>query len=1494
MKKTDPKNMYHKSFEHDSCGVGFVANISGKKENQIIKKGITVLKNLSHRGATAADTKTGDGAGVLIQIPKILLKEVGDYKKNIAIGMIFSPQDKNLTKECKKIIEETVSSMGLDFLKYRAVPICKDVLSKKAQKSIPQIFQVFIGQRENSSSFETILFILRKRIENRIYKLSLSASDFYICSLSSKTIVYKGLLMAHQIEHFYKDLSNERVKSSFCIVHQRYSTNTFPKWHLAQPFRTLAHNGEINTVKLNISKMKQREANFSSVIFGDKIKDIFPIISKDQSDSASLDNAVEFFYFGGRTFLHTMMMLIPQAWGKSYNLGSNLKGFFEYHAGFMEPWDGPAAIAFSDGNNVGAMLDRNGLRPARYTITKNGFIVLSSETGTLDIPAQEVKTKGQLHPGEFLLVDIKENRVKFNDEIKNSVARAKPYRRWVKENRILLHGFFDSTVPQSLTQEKLIEKLRLFGYTTEELDKIITPMAETGYEPTGSMGYDASLAILSSKSQLLYNYFKQLFAQVTNPAIDPIRERVVMSLLTFIGRRGNVLNESPINAHLLEMKHPILTDEDCCRIKNSPLKSFLSYVVPIYFLKENKSNGKQLKVSLLRIEKEVEKAIEKGYCVIILSDKNIPSDCIPIPMLLATSFVASFLEKCGKSEDVSIVVETGEAREVMHFALLLAYGATAINPYLAIATIVSLVERKMINKSSIDAVSNYIQSINKGLLKVMSKMGISTLRSYKYSKLFEAVGLEEKFVNRFFNNTISRIGGIGLKEIEKEALKRYKHSKPKKIANNYLLVNGGDYRFRVGEENHLWTPETISKLQFAVRNNSQIAYDEYKDLINLQQEKLSTLRGLFKLKFAKVKTPIDEVESVENILKRFVSGAMSFGSISDVAHQTICLAMNSIGAKSNSGEGGEDPKRFYNKSKNLSSAIKQIASGRFGVTSEYLANAQEIQIKIAQGAKPGEGGQLPGHKVDKIIAKVRHSTPGVTLISPPPHHDIYSIEDLSQLIYDLKAANPKARVSVKLVAELGVGTVAVGVAKANSDVILISGYDGGTGASPLSSTKHTGIPWEMGLAETQQTLLMNNLRSKVVVQVDGQIKTGRDVVIGALLGAQEFGFATTLLVAMGCIMMRVCHTNSCPVGIATQDKELKKYFTGEPAHIVNYLKFVANEVREYISCLGLHSFDDLIGRGYLLEHNHAIDFWKTKNLDFSRIFNQKKFKKLNYKNSIRTSYCYDNKYLNEIKKCLKEGRKIELSYPIKNTNRAVGARISYEVAKQFGYAGIKDDSITIHFKGSAGQSFGTFLSKGITLTLEGDANDYVGKGLSGGKIVVFPDKKSTFDSSNESIAGNVILYGATSGTAYFCGRVGERFAIRNSGATCVAEGVGDHCCEYMTGGLVVVLGTFGANFGAGMTGGIAYIFDEKNVADKRCNLQMVDIESVKHSVDIVELKEVISDYFAATKSKKAKFILNNWEECLPKFTKIFPMEYKKILGQMTKEDMQIKRLQINN
>ena len=1478
--------------EHDACGVGLVADLDNRRSHRIVEMGVEALRRLMHRGATGYDPETGDGAGILTHIPDELFRSEKALAKLLppqgeyAVGMLFLPANETELKKAVSLLEKTFKNEGLSVPAWRDVPTDPAKIGKAAKATMPVIRQVFVtGKKDDRAAFERRLYIARKVYEKEVAEIDFKGGRPYVVSLSSRSIVYKGLLLATQIAKFYLDLANEKYKSALAIVHQRYSTNTFPTWPLAHPFRYLAHNGEINTIRGNLNHMKAREPELESPLFGGDIGKLLPVIPDGQSDSASLDNALELLVEGGRSLPHAMLMLVPQAWGKDYHIGHDVRGFFEYHSALMEPWDGPAAIAFSDGINAGAMLDRSGLRPARYTISADRTFVLASETGVLDIAPGAVVKHGRLGPGQMIYLDLENSRVRYDAEIKSQVARLQPYRRWVQENRITINGFLDQATPAAVGAG-LPRRQKLFGYSREDLDILITAMAQNGQEPNGSMGNDAALAVLSEKPQILYNYFKQLFAQVTNPPIDPIREASVMTLMTYIGNRGNILSESPKHAHLVKMQQPILSDEDLGRLRSLNLPDFQTETVKITY-----RAGTCLDAAVERVCAEAEAAVRAGKNVIILSDKNLTEEEIPIPSLLAASAVNRRLLTAGIRSGSGIILETGEAREVMHFALLLGFGATAINPYLALETVSELVNENKVTVPPATAAGNYIHAICKGLLKIMSKQGISTLRSFRSAQLFEAVGLNESLIEKYFSGTASRVGGIGIDEIAKEAELRCALARGDTCGKPYLLASGGQYKFRRDGESHLWTPETISLLQQAVRNSDYSKFKAYTKEINERQKGICTLRGLFKFRRTQP-VPLEEVESAASIVKRFVTGAMSYGSISPEAHTTIARAMNELGGMSNSGEGGEDPARYVTKPGEISlcSAIKQVASGRFGVTAEYLANAKELQIKIAQGAKPGEGGQLPGHKVNELVARVRHSTPGVTLISPPPHHDIYSIEDLAQLIYDLRNANPKARVSVKLVSELGVGTVAAGVAKAHADVVLISGHDGGTGASPLSSIKHAGLPWEIGLAETQQTLRLNKLRDRIRVQVDGQLKTGRDVVIGALMGAEEFGFATTILVSMGCVMMRKCHDNTCPVGIATQDPALRKLFAGKPEHVKNFLMYIAEEAREVLAELGLRSIDEAVGRADLLDTADALKFWKTQNLDFSNIFAELAPPDAPRKSAIpqeRPVTFDDEKLIPRLKDSIEKGEKALLNLPLRNKHRSVGTRLSYHIASKYGHRGLPEDTIRIEFDGCAGQSFGAFLAAGITLTLKGEANDYVGKGLSGGKIVVMPPPDSRFVPEESIIVGNVIGYGAISGRMFVNGLAGERFAIRNSGMTAVVEGTGDHTCEYMTGGLVIVLGSTGINFAAGMTGGIAYVLDETGDFDLHCNLATVDLESIhKGSEDEELLLSLIKEHLAATGSPKAGRILSSWDDMIPKFVKIFPVEYRQALGRMSKEDIE--------
>ena len=1489
------QGLYNPQNEHDACGVGFVLNMNGNREHTIVEKGVKVLCNLLHRGATGADVNTGDGAGLLVQIPdnffkktlKMKLPALGHY----AVGMLFLPQNQEKRESVLDLLEKIAVEENFKVLACRDVPVVASAVGDSARAEMPFIAQVFLQPNQNltGEDLERALLVLRKRAEHES-GLSAEGSDgFYIASLSARTIVYKGMMTAPQVPVFYPDLNDSNFESAVAVVHQRYSTNTFPSWPLAQPFRFMAHNGEINTIRGNRNWMAAREKNLASPLFGENIQKLTPILETGSSDSGNLDNVLELLTLGGREVGHSMMMLMPQAWGKKHAMGPDLRGFFEFHAGIMEPWDGPAAVAFTDGEWVGATLDRNGLRPARYTITKNGFMVFASEAGVLDIPAEDVAEKGSLRPGQMLLVNLETGRFYKDREVKTRFARKEPYRRWVKENHIDIHGFFNAVGEVAVDESSLLKRQMLFGYTREDLDIILNAMASTGVEPIGSMGSDQPLAVLSEKPKLLYWYFKQLFAQVTNPPIDPIREELVMSLMTYLGIHDNILAEEPSQARLVKFRYPVLSNEDLGRLRTLNQDDFKCVTVQMGFpvLSDTLSAGKLLEMALNELCKKVEAFVRSGHKIIILSDKDLPDELSPIPAILAVSAVNQHLSRIGIRTSCGLILETGEAREVMHVASLLGFGATAINPYLAFETIADLSRTHQLDKQVgvTEAIEHYIDAMNKGLKKVMSRMGISTLRSYRNAQVFEIVGLSREVVDKFFTGTASRVGGIGLEEIAKEALMRWRSAIESKSP---LLPSGGEYRYRKDGERHLWTPEAISNLQRAVRTGDQKRYDTYAELINDQTVHQSTLRGLFTFKKTEA-IPLDEVEPASEIVKRFVTGAMSYGAISNEAHEAIAIAMNRIGAKSNCGEGGEDPERYIPLSNgdSLSSAIKQVASGRFGVTDEYLVNAKELQIKIAQGAKPGEGGQLPGHKVSEQIAKVRHSTPGVTLISPPPHHDIYSIEDIAQLIFDLRNANDKARISVKLVSEVGVGTVAAGVAKARADVILISGYDGGTGASPLSSVKHVGAPWELGLSEAQTTLVLNKLRNRVRLQVDGQMKTGRDVVIGALLGAEEFGFATTILVVLGCVMMRHCHSNTCPVGVATQDPELRKRFKGKPEHIIQYLHFVAEEVRHYMAQLGFRTFDEMVGRSDLLEMNRAIDFWKAKGLDYSGILYQASTKpeeiRCTHSQETGLDGAADYEILKKAETAIETKKPVSLSFSIRNTNRTFGTIVSSRIAQKYGYAGLPDDTVSIHLQGSAGQSFGAFGAHGLTLELEGEANDYVGKGLSGAKIIVRPPKRSSFAPENNVIAGNVILYGATSGEVYLNGCAGERFGIRNSGALAVVEGVGDHACEYMTGGRIVVLGPTGINFGAGMSGGIAYVYDEGGQFDSLCNTDMIDLDPL-NAADEKELKTLIENHVKYTGSPKAKRILENWDRECEFFVKVFPMEYRRALEMMNQRE----------
>ena len=1400
--------------------------------------------------------------------------------------MAFLPVEPHQRLSCEGILERIVREEGLIVLGWRDTPVDGDAIGRVARASQPYIQQIFIGctQRCDPDALERKLYIVRKRAETEVARTNLpNKGYFYLPSLSARTIVYKGLLLAPQMAHFYGELSDPDVMSALCLVHQRFSTNTFPTWQLAHPYRYVAHNGEINTLRGNVNWMHARQSVLASPLFGADIKKLFPIIAPAGSDSASFDNALELLFMAGRDLPHAMAMLIPEAWASNPHMHPEKRAFYEYHASLLEPWDGPAAIAFTDGRVIGATLDRNGLRPARYLVTHDDLIVMSSEAGVLPVKPENVKKKGRLQPGKMLLVDTVAGRIVSDREIKQRLYSRHPYTQWLAENQVTLEQLADPPREHGTDYDTILCRQRAFGYTDEDLRMILAPMAEKGEEPIGSMGTDTPLACLSDRPQPLFHYFKQLFAQVTNPPIDPIREEMVMSLISYIGNERNILDETPQHCHTLRLPDPILGNRSLEKLRRVSQGDFLATTLPTLFPVEDGEKG--LERALDQLCRRASLAIKSGYSLLILSDRGIDEDYAPIPSLLALAAVHNHLVREETRTQVALIIESGEPREVMHFALLIGYGASAVNPYLAIETLEDMAMRGNLPAGLTfeKSLANFKKAVNKGLLKTFSKMGISTLQSYRGAQVFEAIGLNKSLIDKYLTGTASRIEGVGLDVLAREA--QMKHALAYRPITGYdtELPVGGNYQYRVRGEYHLLNPLTVSKLQHAVRQRNPDTFQEYTDLIDKQNRQLCTLRGLLEIKQPGCPIPLEDVEPATEIVKRFATGAMSFGSISKEAHETLAIAMNRIGGKSNTGEGGEDEARFQRDPNGdwRRSAIKQVASARFGVTTNYLVNCDELQIKMAQGAKPGEGGQLPGYKVDEVIASVRHSIPGVGLISPPPHHDIYSIEDLAQLIYDLKNANPRARISVKLVAEVGVGTVAAGVAKAHADVVLISGDSGGTGASPLSSIKHAGIPWELGLAETQQVLVMNDLRGRIRVQTDGKLQTGRDVTIAALLGAEEFGFATTPLVAMGCIMMRKCHLNTCPVGIATQDPALRAKFQGQPEHVINFFFFIAEQVRQYMAQLGFRTFNEMVGRVDRLEPRQALDHWKAKGLDFSAILHSPQVPVRIARRCVQSqdhglAQALDYKLIELAGEALENQSPIEIKLPIRNVHRTVGAMLSGEIARRYGSAGLPDDTIRFEFTGSAGQSFGAFLAKGVTLTLEGDANDYVGKGLSGGRLIAYPPRESTFLPEENILIGNVVLYGATSGEAYFNGMAGERFAVRNSGATAVVEGLGDHGCEYMTKGLVVVLGRCGRNFAAGMSGGIAYVLDEAgDFGEKRCNTAAVDLEPVEGDAQL--LRNLIERHFEFTGSPRAKWILENWSGMQPKFIKVFPHEYKRVL-----------------
>jgi glutamate synthase (NADPH/NADH) large chain len=1531
------QGLYNPDQERDSCGVGFIANIKGRKSHQIVQQGLQILANLTHRGATGYDPKLGDGAGILIQMPdefmrkhaatlNITLPAAGEY----ACGTLFLPQNEKNRQACEAIAERIIREENQLLLGWRDVPRDNSNIAEAAKAVEPVMRQVFIGRGSNSadqSAFERKLFVIRKRIELAVIALKLEdAAQFYIPSLSSRTIVYKGMLLANEVGVYYRDLLDESMISALALVHQRFSTNTFPAWDLAHPFRMIAHNGEINTMQGNVNWMAARHGAMSSAVLGEDLDKLWPLISEGQSDSACFDNALELLVAGGYSLPHAMMMLIPEAWAGNPLMDEERRAFYEYHAALMEPWDGPAAVAFTDGRMIGATLDRNGLRPARYLVTDDDHVMMASEMGVLTFPQERIVKKWRLQPGKMLLIDMEQGRIIDDAEVKKELAQAKPYRAWIEKSRYFL-GDLPKVESKLELGAELLDVQQAFGYTQEDLKFILQPMIIAGEEATGSMGNDSALPVLSNKPKQLYYYFKQLFAQVTNPPIDPIREELVMSLVTFVGPKPNLLGINETNPALrLEASQPVLTLDELEQLKSIDTLTQGRYRSLTLDITYPVGQGKAgMGPALEALCKAAEKAVNDGFNLLILSDRNVSHDRLAIPALLACSATHQFLVREGLRTSTGLVIDTGSAREVHHFALLAGYGAEAVCPWLAFETIANMTGSADAAKIQ-DAQKKFVKAIGKGLYKVMSKMGISTYQSYCGAQIFEAIGLNSGFVAKYFTGTASNIEGIGLAEVAEEAIRMHLSAFGEVPALDGMLDPGGEYAFRVRGEEHMWTPESIAKLQNATRTGQSSTYKEYAKLINDQSRRHMTLRGLFEIKPASAPIALEEVEPAKEIVKRFATGAMSLGSISTEAHATLAIAMNRIGGKSNTGEGGEDPKRFIPVAKDTSlaavigtgtivkdiplqsgdsmrSRIKQVASGRFGVTAEYLASADQIQIKMAQGAKPGEGGQLPGHKVSPYIAKLRFSVPGVGLISPPPHHDIYSIEDLAQLIHDLKNANPNASISVKLVSETGVGTVAAGVAKAKSDHIVIAGHDGGTGASPISSIKHAGTPWELGLAETQQTLVLNRLRGRVVVQVDGQMKTGRDVLIGALLGADEFGFATAPLVVEGCIMMRKCHLNTCPVGVATQDPELRKRFTGQPEHVVNYFFFVAEEVREYMASIGIRKFDDLVGRTDLLDMKAGIEHWKARGLDFGRIFHQPKMDaSVSRRHAEEQDHglvrALDNKLIEQARQALDKGEKVVIESPIVNTNRTVGTMLSNQVALRYGHAGLPNDTITIKLQGTAGQSFAAFLAHGITLELEGEGNDYVGKGLCGGRIVIKPPKAFRGIPTDNIIVGNTVMYGATTGESYFSGVAGERFCVRNSGASAVVEGVGDHGCEYMTGGTVVVLGQTGRNFAAGMSGGVAYVLDEDGMFAKRCNLNMVSLEKIESAENMPEnavhhldqpdeltLKNLIQKHASYTGSERAKTILQHWAEYRDKFVKVMPNEYKRALAELAEQKL---------
>jgi len=1486
--------LYDPRYEHDACGVGMVVSIDGRRSNQIVHQALTVLVNMQHRGARGSEPNTGDGAGILMQIPHIFLQQTcilagidlprpGTY----GVGMVFLPPDPIQRRECEQRLEEIIRQEGQHLLGWRTVPTNDHSLGKTARSCEPIIRQVFIGRGDHITdepAFERKLFVIRRLAENAIRYAPDGGNDyFYIASLSCRTIVYKGMLTAEQLEEFYPDLRNPAVETALALIHSRFSTNTFPSWARAQPLRYMMHNGEINTIRGNQNWMHARQAMFGSELFGNDLPRVLPVINPDGSDSAMFDNALEFLVLAGRPLAHTVMMMVPEPWKGDPQMSDEKRAFYEYHSCLMEPWDGPASIVFTDGRQAGAILDRNGLRPSRYYITKDNLLILASEVGVLDILPSSVLVKGRLQPSRMLLVDTEERRLITDEELKHRIATAHPYRQWLNENMVALENLPAPLTPALREEQPLVRRQQAFGYTFEDLNLILAPMARDGVEPIGSMGNDTPPAVLSDRPQLLYSYFKQLFAQVTNPPIDSIREELITSKAVALGSEGNLLQPGPKSCRQIKLSRPIVTNQELAKLKSLDLPGLRAITLPTLFRAAEGAKG--LVHAMDELDRAADQAIEEGASILILSDRGIDRERAAIPALLALAGLHHHLIRAGTRTQVGIVIESGEPREIHHFALLIGYGAGAINPYLAFETLHDMIERGMLPGISYEqAVDNYIKAVVKGVIKVMSKMGICTIDGYRGGQIFEALGLAASVIDRYFTWTPSRIGGAGIDVIAQEALMRHERAFGQRAINDKTLDTGGQYQWRSDGEHHTLTPVVVHKLQRACRTNDYQVFKEYSALLNNHSQAPITLRALMALDFTDQPTPIEEVEPVESIVRRFKTGAMSYGSISQEAHQALAIAMNRLGGKSNTGEGGEDPARYapLPNGDSYCSAIKQVASGRFGVTSLYLNHAQEIQIKIAQGAKPGEGGQLPGRKVYPWIARVRHSTPGVGLISPPPHHDIYSIEDLAELIYNLRNANPRARISVKLVSEVGVGTIAAGVAKGHADVILISGYDGGTGASPQTGIKHAGLPWELGLSETHQTLLANNLRSRVVLETDGQLRTGRDVVVAALLGAEEFGFATAPLITLGCQMMRVCHLDTCPVGVATQNPELRKNFRGDPAYVVNFMRFIAQETRELMARLGFRTFDEMVGRSDKLIFHRPTNHWKAHGIDLSAILARPRLPtsvegRHKAAQGHGLEHTLDRQVLIPLcEPALARSEPVRATLPIHNVNRAVGTMLGSEVTHRYGADGLPEDTIRLDFRGSAGQSFGAFIPHGITLTLEGDANDYVGKGLSGGKIIVYPPADIPFVPEENIIIGNVTFYGATSGEAYIRGMAGERFCIRNSGMQAVVEAIGDHGCEYMTGGRVVVLGPTGRNFAAGMSGGIAYVLDETGDFPQRCNQAMVYLECMEPD-EAEQVKAMIQKHADYTNSARARAILAQWSEVAPKFVKVMPKDYKRML-----------------